>query len=106
MNFRSPLRLRHAVFTRVELIVVIALIAIFTGLLFPGRGIPGDQAYKVKAKTDVVNTVSAVKNFYTEYGAYPFTGQAIDRDITFGDKSSGSSGTVVPNNQLYDILRN
>jgi type II secretory pathway pseudopilin PulG len=106
MNFRSSLRFRHAAFTRVELIVVIAVIVIFVGLLFPAGHPITTQANKVKARTDVVNTVAAVKQYYTEYGAYPLANQVTNKDITFGDKSSGAGGTVVPNNQLYDILRN
>ena len=99
-------RLRRLAFTRIELLVVIALIVILIGL-FLSLGHPvSEQAYKVKAKTDVVNTVAAVKQYYTEYGAYPATNQGGNKDITFGDKSSGASGPVVPNNQLYDILRN
>ena len=106
MNFRSPLRSRRAAITYLEILALIALIAILMGLFFPCLGCVGEQAYKVKAKTDVVNTVAAVKQFYTEYGAYPLANQASNIDITFGDKSSGASGTVVPNNQHYDILRN
>src|ERR1700722_15527944 len=99
MNFRCPLRLRHAGFTRVELVVVIAIIAICMGLFFPGRGSVNGRANNLKAKTDLQNTVAAVKQFYVEYGAYPLANQATNMDIIFGDKSSGASGKVIPNNQ-------
>ena len=109
MNSRAPLRFRHSAFTLVELLTVIAIIAILMGLLFPALQIVKDQANKVKAKTDVINTVAAVKQYYTEYGKYPLTGQTTTpaTDIVFGDSTSvGAAGTAVPNNNLYDILRN
>jgi len=107
MNSRSPYRFRHSAFTLVELLTVIAIIAILMGLLFPAIQIVKDQANKVKAKTDIVNTVAAVKQYYVEYGKYPLTGQATGVDIAFGDTASvSSSGTAIPNNNLFDILRN
>jgi len=97
-------------FTLVELLTVIAIIAILMGLLFPAIQIVKDQANKVKAKTDIVNTVAAVKQYYTEYGKYPLTGVAQTGSISdhvFGDtKSVGTAGTANANNLLFDILRN
>jgi len=99
-------RLRRLAFTRIELLVVIALIVILIGL-FLSLGHPvSEQAYKVKAKTDVVNTVAAVKQYYMEYGVYPLTNQPANTDVTFGDGNCGASGLVSANNKLYDILRN
>src|SRR5438552_3035429 len=60
-----------AAFTLVELLTVIAIIAILMGLLFPAIGIVKEQARKVQAKTDITNIVAAVKQYYTEYGKYP-----------------------------------
>jgi len=99
-------------FTLVELLTVIAIIAILMGLLFPVLQTVRDQANKVKAKTDVVNTVAAVKQYYTEYGKYPLSGVAqtgvtTSSDYVFGDSNSASSaGTANNNNLLYDVLRN
>src|SRR5471032_2661647 len=99
-------------FTLVELLTVIAIIAILMGLLFPALQIVKDQANKVKAKTDVVNTVAAVKQYYTEYGKYPLSGVAqngvaTSTDYVFGDTTSASTaGTPHNNNLLFDILRN
>jgi prepilin-type N-terminal cleavage/methylation domain-containing protein len=107
MNSRPPLRFRQSAFTLVELLTVIAIIAILMGLLFPAIQVVKNQANKVKAKTDIVNTVAAVKQYYTEYGKYPLTGQTVNADITFGDSNSVSSaGSAINNNFLYDILRN
>jgi prepilin-type N-terminal cleavage/methylation domain-containing protein len=112
MNSRAPLRFIRSAFTLVELLTVIAIIAILMGLLFPALQIVKDQANKVKAKTDVVNTVAAVKQYYTEYGKYPLsgvaqTGVSTSTDYVFGDTNSVSTaGTPNNNNLLYDILRN
>ena len=112
MNSRAPLRFIRSAFTLVELLTVIAIIAILMGLLFPALQIVKDQANKVKAKTDVVNTVAAVKQYYTEYGKYPLagvaqTGVATTKDYVFGDAASASTaGTPNNNHLLYDILRN
>jgi len=99
-------------FTLVELLTVIAIIAILMGLLLPALQIARDLANKAKAKTEVVNTVAAVKQYYTEYGKYPLagvaqTGAVSSTDYVFGDANSASTaGTPNNNNLLYDILRN
>jgi prepilin-type N-terminal cleavage/methylation domain-containing protein len=113
MNSRPPISFRRSAFTLVELLTVIAIIAILMGLLFPALSIVKDQANKVNAKTNVVNTVAAVKQYYTEYGKYPLAGvvqgtsSTTAQDWLFGDTASvGSAGTANNNNLLYDILRN
>jgi prepilin-type N-terminal cleavage/methylation domain-containing protein len=58
-------------FTLIELIVVITIIIILAGLLFPAfRGVQ-DQAKRTQAKNDLTQIVTAVNAFYTEYGRYP-----------------------------------
>ena len=108
MHFRSPARLRASAFTLIELLTVIAIIAILMGLLFPALSIVRDQANKVRARTDLMGTVAAVKQYNTEYGKYPLTGANITTpaDVTFGDAASGAAGTIVSNEKLYDVLRN
>jgi prepilin-type N-terminal cleavage/methylation domain-containing protein len=111
MNSRPPIRFLRSAFTLVELLTVIAIIAILMGLLFPALSIVKDQANKVKAKTDTVNTVAAVKQYYTEYGKYPLTGALnqgaqTNTDLTFGDANSVPTGNPYSNNLLYDVLRN
>ena len=108
MHFRSPARFRASAFTLIELLTVIAIIAILMGLLFPALSIVRDQANKVRARTDLMGTVAAVKQYNTEYGKYPLTGANLTTpaDVTFGDAASGAAGTVVSNEKLYDMLRN
>ncbi|MEP7078382.1 MAG: prepilin-type N-terminal cleavage/methylation domain-containing protein [Chthoniobacterales bacterium] len=82
-------------FTLIELMVVIAIIVILMGLLFPAfRGVQ-DQAKKTQAKNDLTQIVTAVNAYYTEYGKYP---TAATSDIIFG--AGGSA-----NNLLFNPLR-
>jgi len=107
-----PSRIRLSAFTLIELLTVIAIIAILMGLLFPAITIVKDSANKVKARTDLVNTVASVKQYFAEYGKYPVSGATAasstnPADLAFGDPSkSGSSLTVSSNNLLFDVLRN
>jgi prepilin-type N-terminal cleavage/methylation domain-containing protein len=74
LTINQPLR----GFTLVELIVVIAIIIILAGMLFPAyRGVQ-NQAKKAQAKNDVTQIVTAVNAYYTEYGKYPLAVQGSD----------------------------
>jgi len=74
-------------FTLIELLTVIAIIAILMGLLLPALNAAKNAAKKAQAKNDLTQFVSAVKNFYTEYGAYPIDPAAeagTPKDIEYG----------------------
>ena len=60
-----------AAFTLVELLTVIAIIAILMGLLFPAIGAVKENGRRVQAKNDVMGIITAVKQYNTEYGKYP-----------------------------------
>lgn len=96
----SPqLRQPASAFTLIELLTVIAIIAVLMGLLFPALGAVKEQARKTQAKNDLTQIVTAVNAFYTEYGRYPAdanTGADAD-DYFAGDDSN--------NNVLFDVLR-
>jgi prepilin-type N-terminal cleavage/methylation domain-containing protein len=92
-------------FTLIELLTVIAIIAILMGLLFPAISIIKDQARKVQAKNDVTNVVAAVKQYYTEYGKYPpveTTPADATKDAFVGDTKANAT---IDNNALFDTLR-
>jgi type II secretory pathway pseudopilin PulG len=76
--------------------VVIAIIVVLAGLLFPTVQSILDRAKKVQAKNDLTQIVTAVNAFYTEYGRYP---TASTTDVTLG--SAGSSKSDV----LFSELR-
>jgi prepilin-type N-terminal cleavage/methylation domain-containing protein len=106
MKTPSQPRLAAQAFTLVELLTVIAIIAILMGLLFPAIGIIKEQARKVQAKNDVTNIVAAVKQYYTEYGKYPAVQDppsAGTADDMVGDPVITPSGGN--NNNLFNTLR-
>jgi hypothetical protein len=61
-----------------------------------------DQARKAEARTAVTGIVTAVKQYYTEYGKYPLGSLASNQGT--GDVLFGEGGN--PNQMLFDILRN
>ena len=92
-------------FTLVELLTVIAIIAILMGLLFPAIGVVKEQARKTQAKNDVTNIVASVKQYYTEYGKYPpLTDPPAPATIdqVMGDPASGAT---LHNDVLFNTLR-
>ena len=84
-------------FTLIELLVVISIIAILMALLFPAFKGVQDQAKRTQAKNDLMQIVTAVNAFYTEYGQYPITYNA--SDLTF----DGLAGNT--NDKLFNELR-
>ncbi len=93
---KESLQTRVHAFTLIELLVVIVIIAILMGLAFPVfQGIQ-NQAKKVQAKNDLMQIVTAVNAFYTEYGKYPTTANS-DATATYGSSN--------PNNALFNELR-
>ena len=61
--------------------MVIAIIAVLIGLLFPAFRAVQNQAKQTQAKNDLTQIVNAVNAFYTDYGRYPVT-TADDTPIT------------------------
>ena len=88
-------------FTLIELLVVIVIIAILMGLAFPAFQAVQNQARKTQAKNDLVQIVTAVNAFYTEYGKYPLLDAQVsaNADAVFGD------GTNPSNDKLLNVLR-
>ena len=103
MKSRPQLHSRSHGFTLVELLTVIAIIAILMGLLFPAIGVVKEQARKAEAKTTCTAIVAAVKAYYTEYGKYPVLDKATSTpaDIYFGE----SPATAGDNTPLFATLR-
>ena len=105
MNSHPQPRSRPHGFTLVELLTVIAIIAILMGLLFPAIGVVQNQARKAEAKAACVGIVTAVKAYNTEYGKYPnptASATAPTTDVIVGDTTGGGS---VSNATLFNILR-
>jgi type II secretory pathway pseudopilin PulG len=100
--FTLPLlRERVSAFTLIEILVVITIIIILAGMLFPAyRGVQ-NQAKKTQAKNDLTQIVTAVNAFYTEYGRYPVaTSITTDATATYGPAPASST-----NDALFNELR-
>ena len=115
----KPLRPQFA-FTLVELLTVIAIIAVLMGLLFPAIGGAKDNARRAEAGTMVRNIVNASKSYFNDYGKYPPIPDAlVEKKSSGGADSSGgdesyyafgdvelSAGKVkVSNSEIFDVLR-
>ncbi len=88
---------RHLIaFSLIELLVVIVIIAVLMGLAFPVFQGVLSQAKKTQAKNDLIQIVTAVNAYYTEYGKYPLT-PPTPADTTYG--------ATTTNEQLFNELR-
>ena len=92
-------------FTLIELIVVIAIILILMGLLFPAFSGVKNSANKAVASNDIMNIVSAVKAYYTEYGKYPLLDNQVSAGNIGYDTVYGDPGGTYPNYKLINVLR-
>ena len=61
----------RAAFTLIELLVVIAIIIVLAGMIFTVGPAVIDRGNRVQAASDTAQIVTAVKSYYTDYGAYP-----------------------------------
>jgi prepilin-type N-terminal cleavage/methylation domain-containing protein len=85
------MEMKPRAYTLIELLVVIVIITILMGLAFPVFQTIQNQAKKTQAKNDVIQIVTAVNAFYTEYGRYPTT-ETADANATYG--TGNSSGPL------------
>jgi prepilin-type N-terminal cleavage/methylation domain-containing protein len=93
----------RSAFTLIELLTVIAIIAILMGLLLPALNAAKNAARKSQAKNDLTQLVTAIKAFYTDYGTYPLDPslEATPQDYEFGATSGGESS----NADVVNVLR-
>ncbi|MEP6821999.1 MAG: prepilin-type N-terminal cleavage/methylation domain-containing protein [Chthoniobacterales bacterium] len=85
-------------FTLIELLVVISIIAVLAGLAFPAYQSVQNAARKTQAKNDLVQIVTAVNAFYTDYGKYPLPNGTQGEEYTYGTGGISSKA-------LFDTLR-
>jgi type II secretory pathway pseudopilin PulG len=99
-NKRNP-----EAFTLIELTVVILIIATLAAILMTGVSSAFERAKRTQAKNDVIQIVTAVNAFYTEYGKYPVPA-ATTTDAFFGTGTAPVGCTTVGSNDLlFNALR-
>ena len=99
---QSPASLRNpnsgfrisAAFTLIEMLVVIAIIAVLVGLAFPVIGSALERAHRAEAKNTITQVTTAVNALFAEYGKYPLKSGAT------GDSEYGAD-----NDELFNVLR-
>jgi prepilin-type N-terminal cleavage/methylation domain-containing protein len=67
---RSVLR-KHSAFTLIELLIVIAIIAILAGLAFPAVQGALNSGRKAEVRSMANQIKLAISSYYAEYGTYP-----------------------------------
>lgn len=93
-------------FTLIELLTVIAIIAILMGLLFPVFGPVMDRTRKAEARAAAVQIAGAVSGYLNDYGKYPIADYVTANppaDLVLGDRSKANA--VDDNANLFNILR-
>jgi prepilin-type N-terminal cleavage/methylation domain-containing protein len=93
----------HSAFTLIELLTVIAIIAVLIGLLLPALNPVKIAAKKAAAASDIKQFTGAVKAFYTDYGVYPID-PAIEA-ATPKDVEYGAPGSSYHNQEIVNVLR-
>jgi general secretion pathway protein G len=76
---RTPCRTpkRQSAFTLIEILVVVAILAILAAIVVPRVMDRPDEARKVAAKADVAAIVQALKLYRLDNGFYPATDQGL-----------------------------
>ncbi len=100
-------------FTLIELLTVVAIIAILAGILMPALGAIKNSGMKTQAATEASGIRTAIHSFYNDYKYLPAkaTGDiAIGGDVTAGEETNhdfdlAEGGDLgAPYKELFDIL--
>ena len=109
-NQEQTIRPRHGAFTLVEMLVVIAIIAIMAGILVPVVGRAKTKAKVAAARVEMAGLKLAIKSYHNDYSRWPYPSGAVTNsfgDLTFGyddPADDNATGTFNDNNSLMRIL--
>lgn len=78
---------KRAPFTLIELLAVIAIIALLAGLLLPAVSSSRNKAYEAKARGQIKNLQIAIDQYMQEYSVLPVTtsGDLYENDSAYGN---------------------
>ena len=99
----------HAAFTLLEVLVVMAIVAILMALSFVGIATMRDQVRRTEAATELKGVISACKSYQNDVGRFPDIPGALEGDpnsnsySSYGDTAAG--GCKMTNDALFDALR-
>ena len=97
---------RH--FTLIEMLVVVAVIAILIGILIPTIGTVMQKVKQSQTKAVINSLRLAIKQYESTYGILPFTGENADKSILYdpGSPINGEYTELLVTLEGSDITKN